>query len=156
MSTTQKISCVLWVLGGLGVLLAAFSSNWMDGDIGLRGASGHPWSEIEAHLGAARSADLETAAFLGPVTFWGSLLVVISALPAAWYFRYGKNIGRLWVALVAAAILATGIGFAFSIHEAKLHYPAPVFFVAVSLVLIGSLVGFAEPKQDGRSKPLEF
>jgi hypothetical protein len=155
MSTTQKISCVLWVLGGLGVVLAAFSY-WMTGDIGLRGASGHPWSEIEAHLGAARSADLETAAFLGPVTFWGSLLVVVSMLPAAWYFRYGKNIGRLWVGLVGAVILATGIGFCFSIHEAKLQYPAPVFFVGISLVLIGSLLGFAEPKQDARSKPLEF
>jgi hypothetical protein len=156
MSVTQKISCVLWVLGGLGVVLAAFSSNWMTGDIGLRGLSGHPWSEIEAHLGATQSADLETAAFLGPVTFWGSLVLVVSALPAAWYFRYGKNIGRLWVALVAAVMLATGIGFSFSISEAKLHYPVPVFFIGIALLLIGSLVGFAEPKQDARSKPLEF
>ena len=156
MSTTQKISCVLWFLGAAGVVGALVSSDWMTGNVGLRGISGYGWSEIEARLGAVESEQFETAALFGRIVFWGGFLVVASMLPAGWYFRYGKNVGRLWVGIVGAAIGLCGIGFSFSLSEAKLHYPVAIFFVGIVLVVAGSLAGFAEPKPDPRSKPLEF
>jgi hypothetical protein len=161
MSGTQKISCVLWFLGAAGLVFALVSSGWMTlGDdvvsIGLRGLGHRSWSELEAELGAARSEAFETAAFLGPVVFWGGFAVVVAMLPAAWYFRYGKNVGRVWVGIVNTAIAIAGIGFCFSVSDSKLHYPVAVFFVGIAIVLVGCFIGFAEPKQDPRSKPLEF
>jgi hypothetical protein len=170
MSVTQKISCVLWFLGAAGVVFALVSSGWMTGDIGrggiisshwdvgvgLRGIGQWSWSELEAQLGAAGTDHLETTALLGRIVFWGGFAVVVSMLPAGWYFRYGKNIGRLWVGIAGAALGLAGIGFCFSLSESKLHYPVAIFFVGIAVVVIGSLVGFAEPRVDPRSKPLEF